>query len=491
MRINPIAILFAGLLLLLSPGDRVTAQIRGGHPAPAGGARPAQPPVARPAPNVSVPHIQAPPPVAPRPIAPPRPVAPPPVAAPRPTPPPVTNLPPARTPSGGFKPTLRPSPVPPAVAINPRQGGSVPSLGGGNRPAPRPTPGAPGPQPTPGNVGGFLGMQRPVRPVAPGVVPAPGGRPAVANRPVYVRPTNITRNTVINRRPSWVNINKTQVTSIHTHWNNAIVGPGVRPGVGLQDWGRYHPNRVAYWNNWGNTVRNRWHGFNNHANWFNYGWWGAHPHPYGGWHYSYAFGRYPSSYWWRVPAWGALTSWFTWNAPSTVWAQPIYYDYGPGGNVVYQDNQVYVGGQDVGSVGDFAQSAAELATVPPPPNEADAQKDDWMPLGTFALSSSENDAEPQRILQLAVDRNGIVSGTLYNQQTDKTVTVQGQVDKDTQRVALRFGESDTMVAETGLYNLTQTEVPLLVHLGPDKVENYLLVRLDAPPSEDGAAGPGM
>jgi hypothetical protein len=31
-----------------------------------------------------------------------------------------------------------------------------------------------------------------------------------------------------------------------------------------------------------------------------------------------------------------------------------------------------------------------------------------------------------------------------------------------------------------LYNLTQQEAPLLVHFGRDKVENWLLVRLDNP-----------
>jgi len=285
---------------------------------------------------------------------------------------------------------------------------------------------------------------------------------------------------VIHSRPSWANINNTQINAIHGHWHNAIVGPGARPGVALRDWNRSHPNRVAYWNNWGNSVRQNWHGYHDHANWFNYNWWGAHPHPWGGWHYSNAFARYPSSYWWRVPAWGALTSWFSWNAPAAVWAQPVYYDYGPGGNVVYQDNQVFIGGQDVGSISDFAASAAALATVPPPPSEEAALGAEWMPLGTFAVSSGENDTDPKRVLQLAVDKNGIISGTLYNPQTDRTVTIEGQVDKDTQRVAFRFGESQDAVAETGLYNLTQNEVPLLVHFGPNRVENYLLVRLDAP-----------
>jgi hypothetical protein len=90
-------------------------------------------------------------------------------------------------------------------------------------------------------------------------------------------------------------------------------------------------------------------------------------------------------------------------------------------------------------------------------------------------------------MQLAVDKQGVVSGTMYNKTSDETLSVQGAVDKDTQRVAFRIGDNQDIVAETGLYNLTQQEVPLLVHYGADRVENYLLVRLDAPPDEDGAA----
>jgi len=62
--------------------------------------------------------------------------------------------------------------------------------------------------------------------------------------------------------------------------------------------------------------------------------------------------------------------------------------------------------------------------------------------------------------------------------TDQCQTVQGQVDQDTQRVAFRIGESDNIVAETGLYNLTQEEAPVLIHFGTERTENYLLVRLE-------------
>ena len=42
-----------------------------------------------------------------------------------------------------------------------------------------------------------------------------------------------------------------------------------------------------------------------------------------------------------------------------------------------------------------------------------------MPLGTFAVSSSQQEANPDRVVQLAVDKDGVVSGTLYNEATDQ------------------------------------------------------------------------
>ncbi|MFZ5832819.1 MAG: hypothetical protein ACOY3P_22260 [Planctomycetota bacterium] len=106
-----------------------------------------------------------------------------------------------------------------------------------------------------------------------------------------------------------------------------------------------------------------------------------------------------------------------------------------------------------------------------------------MPLGTFAVAADEKDVDPTRVIQLAVNKQGVVSGTLFNTETDEARTVQGQVDKETQRVTLRIGESENIIVETGLYNLTQNESPVLVHFGPDKVETYVLVRLENPEEE--------
>lgn len=246
----------------------------------------------------------------------------------------------------------------------------------------------------------------------------------------------------------------------------------------MGNWVDGHPDRYRRWNSWGNNIRVNFNNVNVRNNYFSPTWWGNHYHGIGGWHYGYCFNRYPSSYWWTVPTFAGLTSWFTWSAPATIWQEPIYYDYGTGGNVYYENNVVYVDGKVVGTPQDFAASAAALATVDPPESEKQAEEADWMPLGTFAVSSNQKDTEPTRFAQLAVDKQGIVSGTIYDDSTDITQTLLGRVDKETQRVAMRVGESDDIVIETGLYNLTQQEAPIMVHYGPDRVENWLLVRLE-------------
>jgi hypothetical protein len=110
-----------------------------------------------------------------------------------------------------------------------------------------------------------------------------------------------------------------------------------------------------------------------------------------------------------------------------------------------------------------------------------------MPLGTFTLSEGEEDKDPSRVIQLAVDKEGYVSGTMTNQKTNQTLPVQGRVDKETQRVAFTIGNEKEVVFETGIYNLTQQQTPLLAH-GEGREETYLLLRLD-PPKTDEAPPP--
>lgn len=401
--------------------------------------------------------------------------------------------------------------------------------------------GRPGARPTPGNVGDFLGLDRPLipdgglpggprpglagrpdrpvtlpggvnrpgRPNLPNLGGRPGGavtlpgeldrpglpngpweRPEIGNRPglgnrpeVGLRPTNRPDfggrwpdnrwgyNDVINRRPGWVNIDNSTNINIHNRWNSAFDRPGWRvPGS----------DRRGYWNGWADGVRHGWGHYHDCGRWFNRSWWDRHPHGLCGWHYHYGMHSHAWGYWWTAPTWGTATNWFAWRAPRAVWSEPVFYDYGAGGNVVYQDNTVYIGGAEVATAEEFAMSAMALATVAPPASEEEAAAADWLPLGTFVVSTDARETNPSLTVQLAVNRQGIVAGTLYNAETDEASSIQGAVDRQTQRVAVRFGESEDMVAETGLFNLTQPEAPLLVHFGPTTSENYLLVRLDQP-----------
>ncbi|MEZ6052692.1 MAG: hypothetical protein R3C02_15105 [Planctomycetaceae bacterium] len=357
----------------------------------------------------------------------------------------------------------------------PARPGGVDRPGQGNRPG---NGGRPGIGDRPGN------GDRPRPGDRPGIGdrPGPGNRPGIDDRPNFADRDKWSNNRVINNRPTWANIDRSTNINIHNNWNNAFVNPR------YSGWWNRPANRIGYWNGWGNGVRNNWRYYHYHNNWFTGGWWNRHYFPIGGWHYCYWRQNYPWNYWWRVPVWGSLTSWFVWSAPANVWSQPVYYDYGQGGNVTYENNYVYIGGDQVATTQEFAQSAMDLATVAPPESEEQAAEAEWMPLGTFAVSTDEKDTEPSMVLQLAVDKQGVISGTLYNIETDSTQAVQGQVDKDTQRVAFRFGESEEIVAETGLYNLTQDEAPLLVHFGTDRVENYLLVRMEQP-EEEGSSSP--
>ncbi len=189
------------------------------------------------------------------------------------------------------------------------------------------------------------------------------------------------------------------------------------------------------------------------------------------WGYSPWASSYPYSYWYGNPGWGTFANMYGWN-------QPFFYDYGPGGNVLYSGNQVVVNDRPVGTPEQYAQSAAELATVTPEQMNA---PHDWMPLGTFAVATSQTDQSPQRVAQLAYDnKQGLISGTIFNKQSGNLYTLQGKVDPQTQRVAFTVGKDPNTVMETGLYNLTQNTTPVLVHFGPDKTANYVFARLPEP-----------
>lgn len=190
------------------------------------------------------------------------------------------------------------------------------------------------------------------------------------------------------------------------------------------------------------------------------GWYGDHP---GAW---FAAGWVARDAW-RVATWYSAGAWCGYGS-----AAPIYYDYG--NNVTYQNNQVYVNGQDQGSSSEYYDQAAALATTG---GQTQAPSDgDWLPLGVFAFCK-EGETTSEATVQIAINKAGIVRGNYTDSSNSSTEPIQGSVDKQTQRLAFTIGDNTRNVVETGLYNLTKDEAPALIHFGSDRTEQRLLVRL--------------
>jgi hypothetical protein len=138
----------------------------------------------------------------------------------------------------------------------------------------------------------------------------------------------------------------------------------------------------------------------------------------------------------------------------------------------------------VGDADAYDQSVFALADATPTTEAASDKSDEWLPMGTFALlPPNDDDNTSSRTLQLAVNKEGGVSGVLFDLSTDATTPIHGSVDRSTQRVAFTLGADSTVVAETGLYNLTKNEVSLLVHKQNEKPQVYTLVHLQTPPKD--------
>lgn len=179
---------------------------------------------------------------------------------------------------------------------------------------------------------------------------------------------------------------------------------------------------------------------------------------------------------WAVPTFAAVGGFL---GASFATAQPVYYGYGNGGNVYYENNTVYVDGQASGTPQEYAQQALSAVSAAPAADQVSSE--DWMPLGVFALSA-EDVGDSQSMIELAVNKQGVLAGTYYNESTSVSRPLKGTIDQKTQRAVVGFadGKNSDVALETGIYNLTQDEAPGLLHQGAEQSTPVLLVRLKAP-----------
>ncbi|MBX7166170.1 MAG: hypothetical protein K1X74_07455 [Pirellulales bacterium] len=163
-------------------------------------------------------------------------------------------------------------------------------------------------------------------------------------------------------------------------------------------------------------------------------------------------------------------------------AQPVPYDYG--GNVVIQNDAVYVNGDAAGTPEEYASQATQIAgagqAAEPP---ADSK---WLPLGVFAVAEGDATSSDD-VFQLAINPQGIIRGNYHNLKTDECVPISGSVDQKSQRAAWTIGGDQAPVYETGIANLTKDTASLLVHLADGTSNQLTLIRLQQP-AGDSAAG---
>jgi hypothetical protein len=121
---------------------------------------------------------------------------------------------------------------------------------------------------------------------------------------------------------------------------------------------------------------------------------------------------------------------------------------------------------------DQAVSIAEQGT-----DEVD-EEEEWMSLGVWAMVQGDQ-TESNNILQLAVNKEGVVQGNYFNAVSEQTSPISGSVDKETQRLAFTVGDNKKTVCETGIYNLTsEQETQMLMPKGKDVTQQWTLVLLE-------------
>lgn len=169
---------------------------------------------------------------------------------------------------------------------------------------------------------------------------------------------------------------------------------------------------------------------------------------------------------WETPSWLALKYWLR--------IEQNGFSYFYGTNVNQRDDEVFVAGKRVATAEEYRHSARELAGKGQEPEKDKAL---WMSLGVFAVVRTAEPSAVNEFIQLAVDMDGMLRGTWWNQQEQTATIVKGSVDTRSQRTAWRIERDQEEIYEAGIFNLSGDAIPLMVHTAEEPSNLVLLVRL--------------
>ncbi len=176
---------------------------------------------------------------------------------------------------------------------------------------------------------------------------------------------------------------------------------------------------------------------------------------------------------WGGVDWPTLQRWLGWTG------QHGSFEYGE--SLVIKGNQVLFRGTPIAKADEYYVNSLNIAQAGA---AAEPKDGEWQPLGVFALHRDDN-TESAPVVQLAVNKEGLVRGNTFDPLTGAVTGIRGKADRTLFLAACVVGDKQGPVVEAGIYNLTLDEVPLLYHLDKDKTQQMLLVRLTRP-----AAGAG-
>jgi hypothetical protein len=183
---------------------------------------------------------------------------------------------------------------------------------------------------------------------------------------------------------------------------------------------------------------------------------------------------------WAAAAWSDVNAWLGGEFSA--------YQYTYGKELTYESGDVCLDGRPIATAGKYYDSAAaiaqsgERANIPRESaanNQAIQAGANWLPLGVFEAIPSG--ATSKMLFQLAVNKAGIIRGNYFDPPAKNMQLIQGAVDKETARAAWVVADRKNIIFDCVLYNLTKSETPVLVHVGKDKAERWLLIRMNQAP----------
>src|SRR5262249_18318297 len=142
-------------------------------------------------------------------------------------------------------------------------------------------------------------------------------------------------------------------------------------------------------------------GFAGYGGYFSRGWYAGYP---GAWYP----GRWAAAGAWAIASWASMYAWGG-GGGGYYSEEPVYYDYGS--EVVYQDENVYVDGENVATAEQYADQATAIADAGMMAQPT--KEEEWLALGVFAMVQGE-ETSSNNIFQLAVNKEGVIRGNYYN-----------------------------------------------------------------------------